>query len=172
MQWFEPGLRAACMEDGRRMVGALLNDRTLLPDEAPPRPLETRHRNRPHRIQTLFGAVQLCRCYYHHRPSHTGRCPLDEALDLTGSHTPALARLICRAAARSGSYDEAAADLAAYAALSLEARGFGRLVAELAPVLSQALATLPAAAGRCRPTPAQRALSATTAPACRCGERS
>jgi hypothetical protein len=105
--------------------------------------LETRHSNRPHRVRTLFGAVRLHRCYYHHRPSHTGRCPLDEALDLTGSYTPALARLICRAAARSGSYDEAAADLAAYAGLQLEARGFGRLVAELAPVLREALATLP-----------------------------
>lgn len=145
MQWFEPGLRAACMEDARRMVEALLNDRALLPDDAPARPLETRHDNRPHRVQTLFGPVRLRRSYYHHVPSHTGRCPLDEALDLTRGHTPALARLVCRAAAQSGSYDEAAADLGAYAGLQLEARGFGRLVADLAPVLRDALDTLPAA---------------------------
>jgi hypothetical protein len=129
------------------MIEGLLNDRALVFDERPPAPLETLYRDRQRRVQTLFGPIQLRRRYYYHTAAHTGRCPLDEALDLVRGCTPALARLICRASSTCGSYQEAAADLAAYTGLELESRHFGRLIAELAPVLRQAHATLPAADG-------------------------
>lgn len=142
----EQELRAALLRDGRRMVEQLLNDRALLPDAQAPRALETHHRERPCRVQTLFGPIVLRRSYYHHAKSHTGRCPLDEALDLVaGSHTPALARLICRASTHSGSFNQAASDLNDYSGLQLDSRSFPRLVSEVAPGLRQALATLPAA---------------------------
>ena len=96
-------------------MGALYSDRALFPDQEPPRPLETRYRARPRRVQTLFGEITLQRSYYHHRPSGHGRCPLDERLDLESGCTPAVARLMCRAASQSASYEEAAADLRAYA---------------------------------------------------------
>ena len=144
--WLEHDLRAAMMRDARRMVEELLNDRALLPDAEPPRPLETCYARRALTVQTLFGPIVLRRSYYHHRNSGTGRCPLDEALYLVGaSHTPALARLICRASSQSASYAEAAADLNAYSALDLDPRSFARLVAEVAPGLREALAALPAA---------------------------
>lgn len=121
----------------------LLNDRALLPDDEPPRQMETRFTHRTRRVQTLFGPIDLTRSYYHHQRTGHGRCPFDESLDLTRGHTPALAKLICRASAQSGSYAEAAADLNAYSGLHLRSRNFGRMVGQLAPVLREALITLP-----------------------------
>ena len=128
--------------DGRRLLAALYSDPGLFPDEAAPRPLETRYGRRPRRVQTLFGEITLRRCYYHHRPSGTGRFPLDEILGLECGCTPAVARLMCRAASQSGSYEEAAADLGLYAGLCFDPRDLGRLVRDLAPVLREALSTL------------------------------
>ena len=141
--WIEEGLRATLLRDGRAMVESLYKDRTLFPDDEDPRPCETRHRGRSIRVQTLFGGINLPRSYYHHRPSGTGRCPLDETLDLTCGCTPSVARLMCRAASQSHSYEEAAADLRTYAGLDLDPRDLGRLVAKEAPLLREAQATLP-----------------------------
>ena len=124
------------------MIETLLNDRELVPDNETPRPLETLHRNRPRGVQTLFGPIKIKRCYFRHREAKNGRAPLDEALDLVRGHTPAVARLICRASSQCGSYTQAAEDLEAYTGLALEGRGFGRLVAQVAPTHNQALATL------------------------------
>ena len=123
----------------------LLNDRTLLPDDAPPLALETRFTRRTREVQTLFGPIDLTRSYYHHQRNGHGRCPFDESLDLTRGHTPALAKLICRASAQGGSYAEAEADLNLYSGLQLDARSFGRMVGQVAPVLREALITLPPA---------------------------
>jgi hypothetical protein len=131
------------MRDGQRLLQDLLNDRTLLPDDEPARPLEVRYARRKHKVHTLFGPIVLKRSYYHHQRNGHGRCPLDENLDLVRGHTPALAKLICRASSQSSSFAEAAADLAAYSGLELDSRGFGRLIAEVAPTLRQALKTLP-----------------------------
>ncbi len=105
--------------------------------------METCHRNRARNIETLFGGVRLTRHYYHHRPSQTGRCPLDDRLGLERGCSPAVARLMCRAASQSHSYEEGAADLAAYAGLALDPRDIGRMVAFVAPGLREALAGLP-----------------------------
>ena len=131
------------MRDGCRLIASLYNDRTLFPDDEAPRPCEARHRNRSRDVQTLFGEIDLRRSYYHHQPSGTGRCPLDETLDLTCGCTPSVARLMLRAASQSHSYEQAAADLDVYAGLTLDARDLGRLVASEAPLLRAALATLP-----------------------------
>lgn len=143
----EARLRDALFRDARGLVESLLNDRSLVPDEEPARPLEIIHQDRPRQVDTLFGVVRLRRRYYYHTKAHTGRCPLDHALDLVRGHTPGLARLICRASSQGGSYHEAAQDLHAYLGLKLEGRNFGRLIAEAMPLLRQAQATLPAAVG-------------------------
>lgn len=109
------------MRDGCRLIASLYNDRTLYPDDEAPRPCEARHRNRSRAVQTLFGQIALRRHYYHHQPSGTGRCPLDETLDLTCGCTPSVARLMLRAASQSHSYEQAAADLDIYAGLALDA---------------------------------------------------
>lgn len=96
-------------------------------------------------METLFGTIRLRRNYHHHLKSRTGRCPLDERLGLEGAYTPAVARLMCRAASRSGSYREASLDLTAYAGLNLDPRDLGRLVGAVAPGLGEALSILPPA---------------------------
>jgi len=104
------------------MVESLLNNRDLLPDESAPQVLETRYRNRSIDVQTTFGQINLKRSYIYHRKAKSGYAPLDVSLDLVGGHTPALARLICRASAQSGSFTQAAEDLEAYTGLKLEGR--------------------------------------------------
>ena len=145
-QWFETGLRDAFARDARRMVGDLLNDRQLVPDDAVPLPGETVHRNRAIPVHTLFGTITLKRRYFHHAKSHSGRAPLDLTLDLTERHTPALAKLIARAAATGASYHEAAENLAAFTGLPLDERSLHRLVNRLAPELAEALPNVPPAA--------------------------
>ena len=49
---------------------------------------------------------------------------------------------MCRAASRAGSYQEATDDLAAYAGLQLDPRDLGRMVADVAPGLREALGGL------------------------------
>ena len=132
------------MADGKRIIASLYNDRTLLPDAQAPLPFETIHRNRTRRVHTLFGRIELERNYHHHSKSGTGRCPLDDLLGLEGIFSPAVARLVCRAASRSGSYREAAEDLADYAGLILDPRDLGRAVSAIAPGLRDALGELTA----------------------------
>lgn len=139
-------MRDALFRDARALIEELFNDRRLVPDVAAARPLETIYEDRPCQVQTLFGVITLRRRYYYHTKAHTGRCPLDHALDLVHGHTPGLARLICRASAQSASYQAAGQDLLAYTGLDLESRGFGRFVAEITPLLREAQASLPARA--------------------------
>jgi hypothetical protein len=129
--------------DACGLLARLFADPALFPDEAAARPLEKCYPARRRLVQTLFGEVEVRRRYYHHPPSHTGRAPLDERLGLVGSCSPAVARLMCQAAARSASYAAAAADLQRYAGVALETRRFDRLVQRVAPELAAALETLP-----------------------------
>jgi len=140
-------LRDAVFGDARRIIENLLNDRALVADDEPARPMEIIYHGRLRQVDTLFGVVELRRSYFYHTKAHTGRHPLDEALDLVRGHTPGLARIISRAVTLGGSYDEAQADLHAYLGLNLVGRNFGRLVAELTPTLCAAQATLPPVAG-------------------------
>lgn len=126
------------------MLERLLADPQLFPDAEPARPLEKRYARRPRWVQTFFGKVQLRRSYYHHPPSQSGRCPFDERLGLVGSFSPAVARMMCRAAAQSGSYAQAASDVYFYAGVEIETRAFQRLVERVAPTLLEALESLPA----------------------------
>jgi hypothetical protein len=125
------------------LLQRLFSDPELFPDEEPARPMEKRYAGRLLCVQTLFGTVKLRRSYYHHYPSHTGRTPLDEKLGLVDSFSPAVARMMCQAAARSGSYAEASSDLRLYAGVEIETHAFDRMVNRVAPALSEALEILP-----------------------------
>ena len=127
------------MRDGRQIIAELYNDRDLVPDDVPPAALETVHRNRVRIIDSLFGQLELRRNYLHHAKSGGGRFPLDDSLGLEGACTPAVAKLMCRAASRAGSYQEAADDLLAYAGLNFDPRDLGRMVATIAPKLRETL---------------------------------
>lgn len=136
-------MRDAFASDARRIVEDLFNDRQLVPDDMPPLPGEIVHKDRAIAVKTLFGPITLKRRYLHHPNSNTGRAPLDLILDLVEQHTPAVAKLICRASALSESFHESAATLNAFTGLNLEERSHHRLVNRLAPDLRDALASLP-----------------------------
>jgi hypothetical protein len=133
----ELGLRAALLQDARRLLEALYQDPTLqVPDQAG-RPGEKRHPLRPKVVETLFGPITLQRDYFHHAATQAGRVPLDDALGLVQGYSPALVRLACRAAARLG-YENASTDLAALAQIQLEGRQIQRLVQLAAPAVAAA----------------------------------
>lgn len=138
----ELGLRAAITSDARQIIENLYNDRELYPDDEPAKPPETRYKSRSIEVNTIFGTIQLTRNYYHHYPSKTGRAPLDEKLQLEGKYTPALARIICRAASMSPSFEQGSTDLSAFAGIEVNPRQFGRLAQAIAPDLNKALVTI------------------------------
>ena len=90
-------------------------------------------------ITGLFGSLHIYRDYY--CDGQQGHCPADAALALEGSYTPALSRMMCRAAAKN-SYAEASADLFEYAGVKVCDRQIQRLVQEVAPAVGPWLKTV------------------------------
>lgn len=105
-----------------------------------PRPDQKRIGRRPLEVATLFGPVRVERDYY--LGEEGGHCPADAALGLEGSATPALARLLSRAAAQQP-YGAASRDLAEYGAIRVDERQIQRVLQHLAPAVEPWLATLP-----------------------------
>jgi len=134
----ELGLREALFKDGRRLLEQLYNSPDLrVPDNAS-RPGEKCHPDRAKDIHTLFGSLQVERNYFYQPETHAGRCPLDQALGLIHSFSPALVRLAARAAAKEG-YESASQDLLAQAGVALEGRQIQRLVNLIAPAVATQL---------------------------------
>jgi hypothetical protein len=90
-------------------------------------------------ITGLFGAMHLFRDYYW--DGQQGHCPADAALALEGAYTPALSRIMCRAAAKN-SYTEASGDLFEYAGVRVCDRQIQRLVQAVAPAVEPWLRTV------------------------------
>jgi len=89
-------------------------------------------------ITGLFGAMHIFRDYY--SDGQRGHCPADAALALEGAYTPALSRMIYRAAAKN-SYQEASQDLFEYAGVKVCDRQIQRRIGEIAPELTAWLKT-------------------------------
>jgi hypothetical protein len=139
MEAVELGLRQALLKDGRALLEKLYNQPDLsVPDNAS-QPGEKCHPHRAKEIHTLFGAIEVGRNYFYRPATNRGRCPLDQALGLVHSFSPALVRLAARAAAKEG-YESASQDLLAQAGVSLEGRQIQRLVALVAPAVATELA--------------------------------
>lgn len=90
-------------------------------------------------ITGLFGPMHIFRDYY--TAGQQGCCPADNALGLEGAYTPALSRMMLRAAAKN-SYVEASADLFEYAGVKVCDRQIQRLVQTVAPAVGPWLETL------------------------------
>lgn len=134
----ELGLRAALLKDGRALLEALYNQPDLsVPDDAS-RPGEKCHPDRAKDLQTLFGPIRVRRHYYYDPQRQAGRFPLDQALGLIQSFSPALVRLCARAAAKEG-YESASDDLLAQAGVAIEGRQIQRLVNLVAPAVAAQL---------------------------------
>ena len=146
MEAVELGLREALFKDGRKLLEQLYNQDGLpVPDNAS-RPGEKCHPQRAKDIQSLFGTLQLRRNYFYDPQTDTGRFPLDQALGLLHSFSPALVRLAARAAAKEG-YESASQDLAVQAGVAIEGRQIQRLVNLVAPAIAQQLEAGPHSAG-------------------------
>jgi len=136
------GLREALFKDGRALLEKLYNEPGLgVPDDTG-RPGEKCHPQRAKTVQTLFGPLTLRRDYFYLPGTGAGRAPLDQALGLIHSFSPALVRLAARAAAKEG-YESASGDLLAQAGVRLEGRQIQRLVNLVAPGVAAQLETGP-----------------------------
>jgi hypothetical protein len=89
-------------------------------------------------IQGLFGWMEIVRDYYF--DGRQGHCPADAALALEGSYTPALSRMICRAAAKDP-YGDASGDLLEYAGIKVPPSQIQRLALAIAPAVGPWLKT-------------------------------
>jgi len=132
MEAVELGLREALFKDGRVLLEKLYNQAGLSVPDNTSRPGEKCHPQRSKDIHTLFGGITVRRNYFYDPGTNTGRAPLDQALGLVNSFSPALVRLAARAAAKEG-YESASQDLLAQAGVSLDGRQIQRLVNLVAP---------------------------------------
>jgi hypothetical protein len=139
MEAVELGLREALFKDGRHLLETLYNQPGLHIADNASRPGEKCHAGRPKEIHTLFGDIRVERNYFYDPQTKWGRVPLDQALGLLHSFSPALVRLAARAAAREG-YAAAGEDLLAQAGVRLEGRQIQRLVNLIAPAVTAQLA--------------------------------
>lgn len=127
----ETAFRQLLVQSARQIFGPLLQQRVDQIDAAyQARPQMRRHGRRPLRVDTLWGTVTIQRDYY--LSQQGGHCPADAALGLEGSATPALARLVCRAAAQQP-YGAASRDLAEYGSIEVEERQIQRMVQQIGP---------------------------------------
>jgi hypothetical protein len=141
----EEGLRSALLRDGRTLLEAMLNDPGLAISGDSPRRGEKTHRQRACTVQSLFGTITLHRRYYYDGRKHAGCCgrvPLDQALGLIESCTPALAKIAARAASQAP-FDEASSDLDALAGVQISGRQIQRLVQVLGPMMRESLKRQP-----------------------------
>ena len=138
----ETGLREALHKEGQRLLGELLADPGLQVAQDQPQSGERRLAPQTRTVQTLFGAVEICRSGYYHPQRQSVRYPLDEALQLMQGLSPHLAELMCRSAAREP-FTVASEDLEAYTGLRIDARQFQRLVERVGPLVRDIQASLP-----------------------------
>lgn len=140
IRWLETGLREASTESCRGILQGLLTMPGLhIPGDAC-RPGERCVRNVPRTIHTLFGGIEVERNWYKEPSAESGRFPLDDSLGLIDGHTPALAGLICRSAAREP-FVNAQEDFKAFTGLDVDARQFQRLAMRVGPMAEDFLRT-------------------------------
>lgn len=140
----EEAFRQCLLKAGVGIFGRLLQQRVDQCDaHHQPGPQCRRHGRRPLRVATIFGEVALLRDYY--QGPDGGHCPADAHLRLEGSTTPALARLVCRAAAQQP-YGAASRDLSEYGGIQFDERQIQRVVQKIGPDCAPWLESQPSTA--------------------------
>ena len=133
----ERDLLAALKHDGARWVEALLNDPALPVKNHQPQADEENYGLRPKAVLISLGWITLRRSYLYSATRKKGRFPLDDALGLVESSSPAVVRWACHAVALAGSYQAASQDLLIYAGWEIDARQIQRLVTHMAPGMTR-----------------------------------
>lgn len=140
LEW-EQHFRDALLAVGQSLFGPMLQRRVDQIDaDFTPKLNQRLIGRRTLRVSTLFDEIRIERDYY--LGDDGGHCPADAALGLEGCATPALARLISRAAAQQP-YGAASRDLAEYGAIRVDERQIHRVVNQIAPDVEPWLADLP-----------------------------
>jgi len=135
----EQTLRAALLEDGRRLLEGLL---TQIPVPAVTRqPGQRRHADRRCEVLSVFGPVTVVRDYYH-PPGPEGGFPLDRVLGLIGGCTPGAARMLGRTAAQLP-FRESSEQLQELAGITVDASQIQRLAQVIGPPAQARLVELP-----------------------------
>ena len=130
MSAIEEGLLSALMRDGCRILEAFFKQH--VPDCAQQRREGERHYRQRHlRVHSVLGKFSLWRDYFY--DGQTGRAPLDEQLGLQDGNTPGLQRMMSRAGAMSGSFEQASDDLSAYSHLTVPGRSIQRMASVIGP---------------------------------------
>jgi len=138
-EWIEVTLRAALLQDGRRLLENLL---AQVPEpEISLQPGQRRYRDRPCEGLSALGTITLRRDYYH-PPGPEGGLPFDRVLGLVGNCTPGAARMLARTAAQLP-YLESAQQLRELAGLEVDPSQIQRLVQLLGPPAQERLLQLP-----------------------------
>jgi len=133
----ESDLLAALKHDGARLLEEHLNDPALPCPKNPPQADEENYGLRPKAVLTCLGWITLRRAYFYSATRQEGRFPLDTVLGLVDSYSPGVARWMCRAGTLGGSYQAASQDLLTYAGLDIDARQIQRMIAHMAPRMTQ-----------------------------------
>lgn len=138
-EWIETTLRAALLEDGRRLLEGLLAQVPVA--EVALQPGQRCHRDRACEVLSIFGPVTLRRDYYH-PPGPEGGFPLDRVLGIIGGCTPGAARMLGRTAAQLP-FVESSQQVQALAGLTVDPSQIQRLVQLLGPPAQARLVALP-----------------------------
>lgn len=130
MAVIEEGLLCALMRDGCKILEAFFQQH--VPECSQQRKAGERHYRKRHlQVHCVLGNFSLWRDYFY--DGKQGRAPLDDQLGLQEGITPGLQRLMSRAAAISGSFEAASADLKAYSRLDITGRSIQRMAAQIGP---------------------------------------
>ena len=129
VQQLEVLVRTAIFKPANALVGFLLQAAADQVDAAyQPKPGQQYKGRENIGVEGIFGSFPLQRDYYYHESKKQGHYPADAALGLEGSHTPALARLICLEGADETSYQKAEHHLRDTGGIQVSARQIQRLV--------------------------------------------
>ena len=132
MQQLEVLVRTAIFKPANALVGVLLQAAADRIDAGyQPTPGQHYKGRVSLTVAGLFGAIELQRDYYYHAGKQQGHYPADAALGLEGSHTPALARLMCLEGADETSYQKAENHLQETGGIQVSARQIQRLVQQV-----------------------------------------
>lgn len=137
---FEREFRSILLAQGGVLFGRLLQDRIDQIDvEFQSKADQQWIGRRSISLETLFGSVSIQRDYYYN--GDMGHCPADAALGFEGGQTPALARLVCRAAAKQP-YGAASVDLEEYGSIKIDERQVQRTALRIGPAVEPWLENL------------------------------
>lgn len=132
MQQLEVLVRTAIFKPANVLVGVLLQAAADRIDAAyQPKPGQQRKGRASLTVNGIFGSFDLQRDYYYHEGKEQGHYPADAVLGLEGSHTPALARLMCLEGADETSYQKAENHLQETGGIQVSARQIQRLVQQV-----------------------------------------